>query len=282
MMAPGCSARASSSPRGWHLGGDLSSFELRICEVHTLGWLLFWFHKRYGGRMALREIYPGTPLVSTAFELIHPETDPIVGELRTALRKELASEFPLLRSHRNFTQTFEMGPNGPGGQTVVEEFPMFVNRSISMAVSFTSKSILVETTQYSGWESFKDVIQLVCEVRNSVSPIYGVERLGLRYIDEVRVGNVESHDWSEWIHPSLLGGEVGSTSGLPLKMWQGTLVYGSEPGHGLVLRYGPGEGHATDPNGELKRKQQTTPGHFFLLDIDSFWQPEDGVSPFQI
>lgn len=232
--------------------------------------------------MTTREIYPGAPLASVAFELRHPEAEPLVGALRTALQKKLANRYPLMRSHRNITQTFDLGPNGPAGQSVVEEFPRFLDRSLSMALSFTATSILFETSQYAGWESFRNAIQFACEVRNSVSPIYGLERLGLRYIDEVRVDDIGTNDWSEWIHSSLLAGAVGDAAGLPLRMWQGALVYGSEPGQGLVLRYGPGDGYATDPNGELKRSNPVAPGPFFLLDVDSFWQPENDVPEYSI
>lgn len=232
--------------------------------------------------MTTREIYPVAPLASVAFELRHPEAEPLVGALRTALQKKLANRYPLMRSHRNITQTFELGPNGPAAQSVVEEFPRFLDRSLSMALSFTSTSILLETSQYAGWEGFRSAIQFACEVRNSISPLYGLERLGLRYIDEVRVEEIESNNWSEWIHPSLLAGAVGDAAGLPLRMWQGALVYGSEPGQGLVLRYGPGDGYATDPNGELKRRNPVVPGPFFLLDVDSFWQPENEIPEYDI
>lgn len=243
---------------------------------------LFWFHQQYHGGMTTREIYPGAPLASVAFELRHPESEPLVGAQRTALQKKFANHYPLMRSHRNVTQTFDLRPTGPAAQSVVEEFPRFLDRSMSTAISITASSIVIETSRYEGWEDFRSAIQFACEVRNSVSPIYGVERLGLRYIDEVRVDEVESNDWSEWIHSSLLAGAVGESSGLPLRLWQGALVYGSEPGQGLVLRYGPGYGYATDPNGELKPRRALPPGPFFLLDVDSFWLPEDGVPEYSI
>lgn len=232
--------------------------------------------------MITREIYPGAPLVSVAFELRHPEAEPIVGAHRTSLQKKLADRYPLMRSQQSFTQTLEIGPGGSMGQSTAEEFPRFLDRSQTVALSFTKTSILVETSRYAGWEDFKSTIQYACEVRDSIAPIYGVERLGLRYIDEVRVDPVSSNDWSEWIQRPLLVGEVSESVGLPLQMWQGAIVYGSEPGQGLVLRYGPGVGYAIDPNSDLKRRRAVPPGPFFLLDIDSFWHPEDGIPEYGI
>ncbi|MEL0625388.1 TIGR04255 family protein [Salinibacterium amurskyense] len=232
--------------------------------------------------MPTREIYPGAPLASVAFELRHPEAEPLAGALRSDLQKKLASRYPLMRSHRNITQSFELGPKGPESRSVVEEFPRFLDRRSSISASFTATSILLETSRYGGWDDFRSSIEYVCEIRNSLSPIYGVERLGLRYVDEVRVDDIEGNAWGNWIHPSLLAGEMADSSGLPLRLWQGALVYGSEPGQGLVLRYGPGDGYATDPNGELKRQRPTAPGPFFLLDVDSFWQPENDVPEYNI
>lgn len=213
--------------------------------------------------------------MSVSFELRHPESEPIQGSRRTALQRLLANRYPLMRSQQSFTQTFELS-NGSMGPATKEEFPRFLNRTLSTGVSFTKTSTVVETSDYPGWEAFREEILAVCEARNSIEPIFGVERLGLRYIDEVRVDESEK-DWSPWIEHSLLAGEMESSSGLPLRLWQGALVYGSEPGQGLVLRYGPAEGYAIDPNSDLRRRVPVAPGPFFMLDIDSFWLPERGV-----
>ena len=60
------------------------------------------------------------------------------------------------------------------------------------------------------------------------------------------------------------------------------IVDGSETTLGLqiqdeiraVVRFGPNTGFAVDPNGRL-RLPSSEQGHFFLLDIDIFWQPTD-------
>ena len=49
----------------------------------------------------------------------------------------------------------------------------------------------------------------------------------------------------------------------------------------MALRYGPNEGYAVEPGGELKRPTPV-PGPFFLLDIDSFWMPGEGDSEFDV
>lgn len=230
--------------------------------------------------MTDREVYPGSPLVSVAFELRHPPAEPLLGSQRSELQRKLASHFPLMRANRNITQTVELGPMGPTTKATVEEFPRFINRARTTAVSILQSSVLLETSAYPGWEAFRSQIEFVCQVRNALSPIYGMERVGLRYIDEVRI-DADPITWSDWIDTSLLESAVGHRTNLPLRTWQGTLVYGSEPGQGLVLRYGPGDGYLIDPSSELKRPKAVPPAPFFMLDIDSFWQPTDEVPEYE-
>ena len=109
----------------------------------------------------------------------------------------------------------------------------------------------------------------------------GVERAGLRYINEVRVPTDGDIDWAEWMHPSLLGPRSNTKIEPPLGQWQGVGIYGSQPGQMLVFRYGPREGFAIDPSSDLRRVRRTDGGPFFLIDIDSFWTPADAVPEYE-
>ena len=121
----------------------------------------------------------------------------------------------------------------------------------------------------------------VVDARAQVSSIVGVERIGLRYVLEVRVpagvdGRIE---WANWIAEPLLGPQRIAPGGLTLTEWQGAAVYREpQPGKSLIVRYGPGIGQALDPNYHLRRITPAQPGPFFLVDIDSFWTPA-GVHP---
>jgi uncharacterized protein (TIGR04255 family) len=121
----------------------------------------------------------------------------------------------------------------------------------------------------------------VCSARNEVDQLDGIERIGLRYIDEIRIPNTDSPKWIEYIEPSLLGPKVKVHDGLSLNQWQGMSAYGPSQGRSLVMRHATGEGFAVDPNAELKRNAPVDPGKFFLLDLDSFWLPETGIPVFE-
>jgi len=168
-----------------------------------------------------------------------------------------------------------------------------VNTQISTPPRSTAKSpfhsaaLVVETTQYGQFERLVKLLNLVVEARLAVGELDGLERVGLRYIDEIRVPETNDNGvgWEPWLDASLLGpAPVGAGLGLRATQWTGQIVFskpapiGDEAGgaDSLVLRYGPNEGYAVDPGGELKRSAPP-PGLFFLLDIDSFWTSADAV-----
>lgn len=107
-----------------------------------------------------------------------------------------------------------------------------------------------------------------------------VERVGIRYLNEIRPQDAGPIDWTDWLNPAVLGQiELGESVGLPAKQWQGQAVYGPEEGRSLVLRYAPGEGQAIETSQELVRSK-FTPGPFMWIDIDSFWLHETTLPEF--
>jgi uncharacterized protein (TIGR04255 family) len=143
-----------------------------------------------------------------------------------------------------------------------------------------SQAIVVETTAYTSFEAFTETVMQVVDARAKVSSIVGVERIGLRYVMEVRVpvgvdGRIE---WSNWIGEPLLGPQRIAPDGLFLTEWQGAAVYREpQPGRSLIVRYGPGVGQALDANYHLRRVTPAQPGPYFLMDIDSFWTPSGPI-----
>ena len=104
----------------------------------------------------------------------------------------------------------------------------------------------------------------------------------LRYIDEIRIPDTVpvNETWADWVDGSLLGpAPMGSRLGLLAAEWQGLVRFDAGPGRSIVLRYGPREGYAVDPGGDLKRPMADS-GPFFLLDIDSFWTPTGEIPEF--
>lgn len=224
------------------------------------------------------EVYPNAPVVLVALEIRHPSADPLSRGDIAELKRWLAKRTPIVRT--NQVQTIEIvgGPAGNEQKLTVEEFPRLVNRQSTLSISYRQAAIVVETSLYPGWREFREAVVDAIAARASVAPVDGVERVGLRYIDEIRVPAGEGEtDWSQWMEPSVLGPKPTDDIGLPLTQWQGVGIFGTQPGHMMVARYGPQVGSAINFTPELQRQKPIDTDAYFLVDIDSFWTPEIGT-----
>lgn len=225
-----------------------------------------------------REIYSNAPLVLTALEIRHPSAAPLSRVAQKKIKQLLSSHAPLPRpaTLANFQATI-----GGATETITEEAPRYFSRDKTTAITFRIGSVVVETTRYVRWERLRELMALALTARG-VDPVDGIERLGLRYINEIRVpaDTDKPLDWDPWVNPALLGPtQVGAAVGLHAQQWQGITVFDNGEDRAIVLRHGPRDGYAVDPAGDLKRPAPP-PGPFFLLDIDSFWQPTSEVPEF--
>ncbi|MFF2816343.1 TIGR04255 family protein [Kitasatospora cineracea] len=225
--------------------------------------------------MSDREVYPNAPVVLVAIEVRHPTAEPLAKAAIADLKRSLAREFPLYMPAT--TLTFTVSPTGMAQDP--QTAPRYVSRDKTASVTFREDAIVVETTRYEHYERLREMAALAVDVRQRVAPVDGVERIGLRYINEVRVPELRSSaDWAEWVAPALAGPTaLDPPTGLDLNTWQGTAIFGDPTGSGAAVRHGSFEGYAVNPGGDLKRPAPA-PGPFFLIDIDSYWTAQ-GETP---
>ncbi len=225
------------------------------------------------------EVYPSAPVVVATVEVRHTETPSLTQPERKKVKQALGQWAPIQRSSKQLIVTGVIGAAG-AGDPAFEEFPKYFSRDSMLAISFRKEAVVVEATRYDGWLAFKDVIEAAVHARSEIGVPDAVERVGIRYLNEIRPGGGTSVDWTDWLNPAVLGPiELGESVGLEAKQWQGQAVYGPEDGRSLVLRYAPGEGQAVETGQELVRSK-FTPGPFMWLDIDSFWLHEAALPEF--
>lgn len=242
--------------------------------------------------VAEREIYPNAPVVLVALEVRHPIAGPLSYAERLTIKDRLAERLPIMRTPQltsvQSAVSMQAGASIQGAlsasapQMRTEEFAKFFSRDNATAVSMLPGAVTIETTRYVRWEYLRELAAAALTARHEVGSIDGIERLGLRYIDEIRVPSEPESGWEQWVDNTLVGPtRVGEKLGLRPTQWQGVTVFESGPDRTLALRYGPREGYAVDPGGDLKRPTPT-PGPFFLMDIDSFWTPSDRIPEFDV
>jgi uncharacterized protein (TIGR04255 family) len=217
--------------------------------------------------------HASAPVALVTMEIRHPATDSLTESSTAALKELLVDELPIQRQAQD--AAWAVSPGG-GPTLATESFARFLNQDNTLAASMRTQAVVIETTAYSDFESLLGAVMRVLDARQQVSPVAGVERIGLRYILELR-GSAGRHgrvEWTDWIAEPLLGPQHIAPDSLSLTELQGAAVYQeAQPGKSMILRYGPGMGQALDPNFYLRRTLPVDAGPFFLLDIDSFWTP---------
>lgn len=225
--------------------------------------------------------YRNPPLVLALLEVKHPEAPALSrGEL-AGLKAALLKTLPLQSSEDQVQVQVAVGPGAAGGSTQSQRMRTvnrFLSRNRTTSVSFTSESFSVETTSYHGWREFREILGIVTAALKDVAPVDGMQRIGLRYIDEIRVpaAGGTTPDWSEWIHGDLI---APSSPGLGLHPMQQQAVvqYRTDmPGETVTLRYGAVVGPPVVGDGPLARPPAPPNGPFFLLDTDAAWEVTSG------
>ena len=224
-----------------------------------------------------REIYPNAPIALVACEIRLPSTGgPLASEIVGVLSEELSEPFPMAMPEQR--QTFSIGDSGP--QTDQQRVERFTNRARDSSVSLTPNAVVVETTNYQGYDNFRPMLATAIRaVGRALSP-KGPLRVGLRYFDEIRVpeplGSLA--DWDRYLSEAVTGVSAlaSAADGLEPAIWQGQAAFNGGDGMTVVVRYGPREGLAVNPTGLVRRNADPS-GPFFLFDVDSYWEPLAGI-----
>lgn len=217
-----------------------------------------------------REVFPNAPLEFVAAEIRFPYTPQLRNqEGVTPVAEGWRELAPVFRPETVNTVTV-------GEQTSTETERQFrwVNKSSSLSITLQPTRAVVETTDYPQFEEFRDIIKRTVDSLYASYEIAGVERIGLRYIDEVRVPNPPAHvkEWDKWINKDLLASANIRQERGAAKV-SGIVQYTMGDDYHLRLRYAAMNRESVVGGGVLRRKIEHPPGPFFLLDIDSFWHP---------
>lgn len=227
-----------------------------------------------------RAIYPNAPLQLVAFELRYPEVPELLDaqpELDHRLRKRLPLLGPPPISEMRFEVAGGAAHRAFGRQGGLRR----TDRRRRQAVAVTPISTTIETSQYTRFEEFRAFVEEVLGHLAATVELPAVERVGIRYIDEVDpVDLPHPVKWSEYIAPELLG--VASFFGHEPLETNTVAVFVPAANQQLVLRYGVAQAPVVNPGGPLHITRSPA-GSYFLIDIDSGWNaPADDLPEFAL
>ncbi len=227
-----------------------------------------------------REVYPNAPLRFVAFEVRFPASPTLATqELRRVLFEALRGTFPISQSAPGPVEVQIV----PGAQPLVQSSGdqlQMVDRTRRRAVTVGTRALLVQTTDYTRYESFAEWIGLAVRALEATGEAAAMERIGLRYTDEIRIPGVDRPaDWAPYVAPTMLG-PIDLLGAADASTTQGLVEFAPAERQRLVMRYGAGSGWMVAPDGVLRTKSSES-GPYFLIDLDSFWTaPEDELPEF--
>jgi len=212
------------------------------------------------------EIYPHPPVEVVAFELRIPHS------LALADRSAQTEVWGHLRQRLPITQPQPGLQVSIGAPMMQAQQPLrMLDRSRTESGVIGPEAIVVENTSY---RCYDDFCELLREVLAAVSTqdIAGYTRIGLRYINEIRVpGVLRPADWERLVHPSLLPGTALATDDMSVERVGGEIEYATTSQHSVVMRYGSFQGRVVNVEGPLRTRTSET-GPAFLIDLDSYWE----------
>lgn len=231
--------------------------------------------------------YRNAPLVLTIFQVAHTDSGELTRGDEAGLKQELVRVLPLSGWEDSVHFDVSFGPEAPmSSRQTTTKVLRFSSRDKRTSATFTPTLTTIETTNYDTWEALRELSEVVFSARSKIVPVDGVERIGLRYIDELRIPDDPRPDWSKWVDPRLAPVELEEADGsLRVDQHQATIQYStSSQGVQVVLRYGALYGPSSVGDIQLARPAVPPPGPYFLIDSDAAWSPVVGqdIPPLEV
>lgn len=212
-----------------------------------------------------REVFANAPLAYVACEARFPLAPSLTGEESLASFVAAFADTLPIPEVSTFLPSPEMGA-GDGPEKQIR----FLDKAKTASVAVTRRSVSVEATHYDGWDCFKPSVLRAIEAVASVAPIVGVERVGLRYINEIRVPDpvLDVSGWTKWIAAGVVS-HLELIPGYTTESTQ-TVIEMSGFGRQVVARCAALVGSGVVGDQPLRRKTPATVGPFFVIDTDSY------------
>lgn len=230
------------------------------------------------------EIYPNAPIVDMVAEIRYSQCEPLDKPRLRRFTAALGEYLPLLSEESNMPVQLQNADGQDISLVPGETFPRWSSRDKRTVLTLRQNTLSLETTNYPGYREVRKLLETAVVTLEQLTSPKGVTRIGLRYVDEIRVpsdGENPQPRWEEWIDTSLLGPEaVDGRHGLTLRGNQGAAMFAGEQETTLVLRYGAQDEYVIPSTPQLRRPMPS-PGPLFKLDMDSFRAYDDYIPPFK-
>lgn len=217
-----------------------------------------------------REVFADAPLAYVACEVRFPLAPSLTGEESLAsFAAAFADTLPVPE-----VATFRPSPEMDAGDGPERQL-RFLDKARTVSVAVTRRSVSLEATHYDDWHHFKPSVLRAIQATTEIAPIVGVERIGLRYINEIRVPEPveDALGWRGWIDSAIVG-QLEPIPGYTAESSQ-TVVDLRGAGGRMMARYAALTGAGVVSDQPLRRKTLGDVGPFFVIDTDSYREMRD-------
>ncbi len=227
---------------------------------------------------AHREVYAKAPLaIVTAEVRLNYEPRLSDAAARDQFAENVRDRFPVLeRQTLNSFTVHEIGP--PQLESVDQIRATSLDKKVTTALNQTSLSVSMAGSSYGEFEDFSSLVQFAAEALNEIVQSVVVQRIGLRFIDEIRVPSPpdSSDGWAPWINQALLA-PVGAYAAADSQMLRGSVIYDSGEDHRVAFSWGELNGVGVVGSDLPFYQPDAEQTKMFLLDVDSAWEPASFV-----
>jgi len=152
-------------------------------------------NKRYGKNF----------LSNVVFKLDFPTLSDYGSEKIGEFQKLIKKDFKMLQEHKGkiYEHKFEGIEQIEAKTTEIQKW-MFFNETKTRVVSFEFNNIIVEFKEYSSFEDFLKIIDMVTKSLFELFPSIVSTRLGLRYINQINLEEKHPFKWDNLLNKSLL------------------------------------------------------------------------------
>ena len=213
-----------------------------------------------------REVYANAPLVFVTCEIRFPLVPRLTDDdILNRLVEQFSDSLPIPTTAM-VQWADDDTDDGDGTQRLLR----FSNRDRTSSVVVTRTSLAIETTAYSEWSAFRSLIMQAISVVASNARVAGVERVGLRYIDEIRVPETitDASQWSDWVAADVLSHLKTMPDMSPAGFTTAAVLHNGN--HHMLVRYAAMVGPGVVGDKPLRRRRQPPDGPFFVIDVDSY------------
>jgi uncharacterized protein (TIGR04255 family) len=155
-------------------------------------------------------IYKSHFIKSVVFRIDFPIPIPSLEALEKPIefQRAVLGTFPIMEETKVVKGEVQFTPQGVNTKQKDKFLFNFKNPEKTCTLGLTSEFLFIEHTKYDGYENFIRLVELATNSLFRLWPTTPINRLGLRYQNEINIPNPQNRlDWSQFISPRLLSAQ---------------------------------------------------------------------------